>query len=148
MLAAEREAETNPPTSLTEITALLEKRVLHEQHYVLFFIMQEFARELAGSADMDDCRIALDFWLKVNACLERVLPPFHHSKVLFLDMLGQVKLKLGDRPGSTAAFTKACEISRVINGTTSATTSQLKTLSESTPKSLKELQTFYNSSKR
>jgi len=112
ILAAERDAEANPPTSLTEITALVAKRVLHEQHYIIFFIMQEFARELSGSSTLEDCRVALELWIKLNACLDRVLPPFHNSRVLCLDMLAQVKLKLGDSQGSASAFSQAYKISQ------------------------------------
>lgn len=145
MLAAESEAESNPPTTTAEIDALLAKRVLHEQHYIFFFIMQEFAREFAAESSESLCRTSLNYWVKINACLERVLPPFHHAKVVALDNLAQVRVKLGDKQQASADFRKACDISRVITGENSASTAQLQALADNTPSSVRELQAFYRS---
>ena len=69
-LNAEMDLIGSPPESLDDVEMALAQGIVHESHYLLFEVLENYGRTLANM----DPRAALPIWQRVLRCVDRVLP--------------------------------------------------------------------------
>lgn len=138
-LQKEKEILAKPPQTIEDVDQIIKEGILHESHYCLFKVLETNGRELASSTQAKDVIEAESIWYRVIRCAERVLPRWHNEKIIYYDILAQIKIKNGKIEEASGAYRDAYEISCMCSGKSCPPTRELDELVKNPPTSAHEL---------
>ena len=168
-LSKEEQYKNDTPITLGQIKGICSvERILHENHYLLFWACDDIAMLLASKARRESSftptagklggddliqsrqcyRDALTAMSEAVRLLEVMLPPVHHEKVVYYDRLGQLAIAAGELSFADTNFKKAYEMSCLASGEETPCTLEIKKLVSHPPQSLEELVAHYGKNNR
>ena len=137
-LKAAELAENFAFESLADIDSIINQHVLHPTHHLLFWGLEHLGCEAAASPTLS-ANAVIEIWERIVVIATTVVLTPHKKKVLYFDILGQVKATQGDFEGTKSAYRRAYEESRLVSGEHSETTTELQKFYENPPRSRDEV---------
>mmetsp|Transcript_7503 Transcript_7503/g.11220 ORF Transcript_7503/g.11220 Transcript_7503/m.11220 type:complete len:461 (+) Transcript_7503:212-1594(+) len=127
----------------TEVEQCLNKfESIHSFHHAVFWALEGAAQVYATDPQ---CSEEAEKYLEyVIGAVEEILPIIHHEKVIYFDMMAQVKVLKGDIEGAKFWYDKAYQASKSVSGADTVPTLVLSELSHKPPNSVEELVKRYN----
>ncbi len=146
----------NMPTAEEEITQILEESILGNNHYIIFWSINDLgmamlseARSFTGSSTAITCyQSAFRLLAKAYELLNSMIPEVHHERVVCLDRLAQICVALGERDKAKQYYHEAYRINSVCVGPNIASTQQLYNLCTNPPTSIAEMMAIYSNSQK
>ena len=72
---------------------LRDECVLHCSHFAIFYALDSLTTQYLKMGEFDE---ALKGMKEIVALLDKYVPGYHHEKVLYLDKLGQLAVRIGN----------------------------------------------------
>lgn len=136
---------------IKDVALILSEKYIHHSHYLVFSSYDEIsmnavnkARKSSGVASKNAYKIALVAMEKAYELLDKVLPPVHHERVVYLDKLAQISVGNNDKERAVYYYTQAYYKNCKCTGIESQSSIDLLKLVKNTPNSLDELFNHYS----
>lgn len=78
---------------------------LHKTHHILFWALDELAKDMASSVSLFDEEEILRVWKALIDCMETAVPHLHQEKAVVYDQFAQVTDAFALRPWTSVVAT-------------------------------------------
>ena len=126
--------------SLDHILSRRNEQIMHQSHYLVFWALSDITSQYLECGNYIEAKRGM---LETIALLDDCVQGFHHEKVLYLDKLGQIAVRLGEHELAKNSFRRAYEMSIGACGVSTPITLKQKDMYENTPLTVEDLMTRY-----